>query len=153
MKCECKGHPFNCYDHPNDCGCTEPKPDSVEITDDQVAYAKELAEATRQRWKDHADSVGITVKGSCGIIHQTFKDWQNCDMCKTIDENNKNGNTLSSNENVYSKSIWNAAIEAAANVVKPIDLNLMPEECRTNIERLAHDVRQMAMENIRKLKK
>lgn len=31
MACECKGHPFNCYDHPNDCGCTQPKPDSVGI--------------------------------------------------------------------------------------------------------------------------
>ncbi len=21
--CECKGHPFNCHSHPNDCGCTD----------------------------------------------------------------------------------------------------------------------------------
>lgn len=21
--CECKGHPFNCYNHPRDCGCTQ----------------------------------------------------------------------------------------------------------------------------------
>lgn len=23
FNCRCKGHPFNCYNHPYDCGCTE----------------------------------------------------------------------------------------------------------------------------------
>jgi len=57
--------------------------------------------------------VNIQVRGSCGKIHSTFKEWQDCKACSYLDGNNA-GYQLS-------VEVWNAAIEAAAKVCDKYD--------------------------------
>lgn len=75
--CKCKGHPFNCYNHPNNCGCNE-----------QLSVGKPKG--------------GYCIK--CNTV------WVEPGVC--------NCNIVSyKNISVFEKEVWNAAIEAAANLM------------------------------------
>lgn len=67
----------------------------------------------------------VQVKGSCGKLHDTIKEWQKCTECAFID--GSADTQLKRNEHEH-KKVWNAAIEAVA---KASEYNLMhPEEIR-----------------------
>ena len=93
MNCDCKGHPFNCYDHPNDCGCN---------ADEQYRNMKRTVdgskvESTTQQ-KPKPDSVGKTGRQ---IMLETMPH-----VIKPLLDG-------SGSDSVLAKEIWNAAIEAA----------------------------------------
>lgn len=78
-KCKCKGHPFNCYNHPYSCGCNEPQSVGIFDTSDanlgqtkkgyaipnNSVYAKEI-------WNTAIEAAAELVQNELGEPDDTF---------------------------------------------------------------------------------
>lgn len=62
----------------------------------------------------------VTIRGNCGVAHNSFEEWQQCQICRP---------TIKLDDNVYKNEIWNAALDYVAKIAEYNDIG--PEKIRS----------------------